>query len=270
FIEKQQAFVPVMDRGFLFGDGVYEVIPVYHGKIFHLAEHLKRLQKSLDAIQISNPFSAEKYSEIINKLTKFSAAENQSVYLQITRGVDKKRKHSFAALAPTVYIESNPLLIKSKQALEQGFAAISQIDIRWQRCDIKAISLLPNILYAQLAKDKKVEEIILFRNNKITEGATSNVFLLKGDRLFTHPVNENILAGITRNLVLKSAKICGLKVEEIAFSLDDTKTADGLWISGSTREVMPIITFDQKPIANGEISPYWHSVYEQFQRLKNA
>lgn len=269
FIEKNKAFVSVMDRGFLFGDGVYEVIPVYQGKIFHLEAHLQRLQKSLDSIQITNPYPVEKWRSIFNELVESSPKSDQSLYLQITRGADAQRTHGFKTLTPTVYIESNTLITKSKADLEKGFCALSQTDIRWHRCDIKSISLLPNVLYAQLAKESQVEEIILCRDNQITEGATSNVFMLKNDTLLTHPAGKDILAGITRSLVIKSAKACGLNVQEIAFSLDDAQQADGLWISSSTREVMPITQLDNLPIADGQISPYWHDVYEHYQQLKH-
>lgn len=269
FIDKDKAYVSVMDRGFLFGDGVYEVIPVYQGKIFHLKEHLNRLQKSLNSIQITNPYSINKWSDILGELIQFSSTPNQSVYLQITRGADTQRKHGFNALTPMVYIESNELITKSKAQLEKGFSALTQNDIRWHRCDIKSISLLPNILYAQFAKQQKVQEIILCRDNKITEGATSNVFILKGDTLFTHPTGGNILAGITRGLVINSAKACGLNVQETAFPLSDIAQADGLWISSSTRELMPITKLNNKPIAKAKISPYWYCVYDYYQQLKN-
>ncbi len=257
-----------MDRGFLFGDGVYEVIPVYNDKIFRLEAHLLRLQKSLDSIQINNPYSNNKWHSILSKLSQFSTMPNQSLYLQITRGANDKRQHSFKDLTPNVYIEANTLNVKPKSILEKGCCAISQEDIRWHRCDIKAISLLPNVLYAQQAQQHQVEEVILSRDNQITEGATSNVFILKGDILFTHPANCNILSGITRDLVLSSAKACALNVAEIAFSLADAQNADGLWISSSSREIMPVTQLNNKPIAQGQISPYWHCIYEHYQQLK--
>ena len=270
FIEKDKAFVSVMDRGFLFGDGVYEVIPLYLGKIFRLTEHLNRLQTSLNSIQITNPYSPAKWRSIILELSRYSSAQNQSLYLQISRGTGTQRKHSFASLTPTVYIESNPLIIKSKAELAQGFCAISQEDIRWHRCDIKSISLLANVLYAQQAKQHQVEEVILSCNNQITEGASSNVFMLKGNSLFTHPTGPHILAGITRNLVIDSAKACQLSVQQTAFSLADIEQADGLWISSSTREIMPITQLNGKAIAMGKISSYWHCVYNHYQTLKYA
>ena len=269
FIAKNKASISIMDRGFLFGDGVYEVIPVYNGKIFRLQAHLDRLQKSLDSIQITNPYKTKKYLDILTQLISFSSVKDQSIYLQITRGADTQRKHIFDALIPTIYIESNPLISKTKQELSKGFSAISAQDIRWSRCNIKSISLLANILYAQDAKKHNVEEVILHRNNQITEGATSNVFMLKDNALFTHPTSNHILSGITRDLVLESAHACGLKIQETSFSLDDVFASDELWISSSTREIMPITMLDNKLINQGKVSATWQCVYKHYQQLKN-
>ncbi|WP_428087423.1 aminotransferase class IV [Candidatus Thioglobus sp.] len=270
FTPKNKAFVGVMDRGFLFGDGVYEVIPVYAGKIFRLSAHLARLQNSLDAIQINNPHSKAQWLEILQKLLTFSPAPNQSLYLQITRGADVSRKHSFNALSATVFAESNPLIPKTKTELENGFSAITQVDIRWQRCDIKSTSLLANVLYSQQAKQQKVEEVILHRDQLITEGATSNVFMIKDNVLFTHPTGAHILPGITRDLVLESAKFCKLKIQESALTLAKLLAADEVWISSSTREVMPITKVDGQLINNGKIGQHWSEVYDYYQSLKYA
>ncbi len=259
-----------MDRGFLFGDGVYEVIPVYAGKIFRLNEHLQRLQNSLDSIQVSNPYSNEQWLDILQKILNFSSNANQSLYLQITRGADSCRKHSFESLSPTVFVESNSLTPKTKAELKVGFGAIIQTDFRWQRCDIKSTSLLANIMYSQQAKHHQVEEVILHREQTITEGATSNVFAIKDNTLFTHPTGTHILSGITRDLVLESAKHCNLNIQESAPTLAELLAADEVWISSSTREVMPITHVDQQPINNGKIGNHWSNVYDHYQNLKHA
>ena len=269
FIAKADAKISVMDRGFLFGDGVYEVIPVYQRRIFRLDAHLHRLQKSLDALKISNPYSPEKWLALIEVLLGDNPNDDQSIYLQITRGADQKRAHRFNELTPSVYIESNPLIAKTQQQLTQGFSAITQEDIRWGRCDIKATSLLANVLYSQQAQEANVEEVILHRDGLITEGASSNVFMIKGDTLFTHPTNQYILAGITRDLVLESAKACQIKIEESGFSKQDLTTADELWISSSTREVMPITRIDAREISQGKIGQHWRRVYQYYQQLKH-
>lgn len=270
FLAKDQASISVMDRGFLFGDGVYEVIPVYKGSIFRLQEHLRRLQNSLDAIGIKNPHTSQQWRDIFNQLLTHSLTPNQSLYLQITRGADTQRKHSFESLTATVFVELNPLTPKSKHELNQGFSAITQADFRWQRCDIKATSLLANIMYSQQAKQNQVEEVMLHRDQIITEGATSNVFIVKNNTLFTHPTSPNILSGITRDLVLESAKACQLPIQEIAPTLDELLSADEVWISSSTREVMPITQVDGQPINQGKIGAHWSNVYDYYQSLKNA
>ena len=270
FTPKNKASISVMDRGFLFGDGVYEVIPVYAGKIFRLYEHLQRLQNSLDAIQIQNPYSNNEWLDIFNRLLSFSSTANQALYLQITRGADVNRKHSFEALIPTVFVEANPLTPKSRTELETGFSAISQADFRWQRCDIKSTSLLANIIYSQQAKACHAEEVILHRDQLVTEGATSNVFIVKDSTLFTHPTGTNILSGITRDLVLESAKYCNLAIQEVAPTLTQLLSADEVWISSSTREVMPITKVDDQLINHGKVGEHWLEIYNHYQTLQHA
>lgn len=268
FIAKNEAYVTVMDRGFLFGDGIYEVIPVYQGKLFRIGAHLERLQKSLDAVQILNPYTRNQWLEILMQLLSYSQSQNQSLYLQITRGVDIQRKHTFKNLIPTVYIESNPLITKDKTTLEKGFRAITRPDIRWARCDIKTTSLLANTLYAQNAQEAQVEEAILHRDNIVTEGASSNVFIIKDTTLYTHPTNHYILSGITRDLVIESANACNLILKQSAFSIDELLSADEVWISSSTREIMPITQIDNHNINHAKIGRYWEFVYEHYQTLK--
>ncbi len=269
FILKNKASIPVMDRGFLFGDGIYEVIPSYQGKLFYLDTHLKRLQRSLDAVQIPNPYTNNKWLEILEQLLGYSQSTNQSLYLQITRGADTQRKHSFKKLNPTVYIESNQFIVKNKSLLEKGFSVITQADIRWSRCDIKATSLLANIMYIQNAKEARVEEVILHRNNIITEGATSNVFMIKDNTLYTHPADTHILSGITRDLVLESAITCHLKIDKSGFTKNKLLNADEVWISSSTREIMPITKIDNCTVNDGKVGHYWECVYNYYQQLKN-
>lgn len=269
FIEKNKAFVSVMDRGFLFGDGVYEVIPVYQGKIFRLNAHLKRLEHSLGSINIPNPYSNQDWRKICEQLLSYTNKGNQSIYLQITRGVASQRKHASNSLKPTIYIETNPLSPQSKQTLEKGFKAITQADIRWTHCDIKATSLLANVMYSQRAKESQVEEIILHRDKRVTEGATSNVFIIKDSTLFTHPAGGYILSGITRDLVIESAKQCQLTIQESAFTLEQLFQADEVWISSSTREIMPITYIDDQTINQGNVGTYWSCVYDYYQTLKN-
>ena len=264
FVDKDKAFVSVMDRGFLFGDGVYEVIPVYNRKLLKPIEHLNRLQKSLDSVSIKNPYNESEWLDILIKLMSYSISDDQSIYLQITRGSDTKRVHTYKDLKPSIYIESNILKTRTKKEVSKGYSAITMKDIRWDRCNIKSTSLLANILYSQEAKKANAEETILHKNNVITEGSTSNVFLIKNGVLFTHPAGSKILSGITREMVLESAKSINIIVKEEACNLDDIYDCDEVWISSSTRGIIPITKIDDKLLNNGVVGKLWKGVYEDY------
>lgn len=264
FVDKDKAFVSVMDRGFLFGDGVYEVIPVYNRKLLKPIEHLNRLQKSLDSVSIKNPYNESEWLDILIKLMSYSISDDQSIYLQITRGSDTKRVHTYKDLKPNVYIESNVLKTRTKKEVSKGYSAITMKDIRWDLCNIKSTSLLANILYSQEAKKANAEEAILHKNNVITEGSTSNVFLIKNRVLFTHPAGSKILSGITREMVLESAKSINIIVKEEACNLDDIYDCDEVWISSSTRGIIPITKIDDKLLNNGVVGKLWKDVYEDY------
>ncbi len=264
FVDKDKAFVSVMDRGFLFGDGVYEVIPVYNRKLLKPIEHLNRLQKSLDSVSIKNPYNESEWLDILIKLMSYSVSDDQSIYLQITRGSDTKRVHTYKDLKPSIYIESNVLKTRTKKEVSKGYSAITMKDIRWDRCNIKSTSLLANILYSQEAKKANAEEAILHKNNVITEGSTSNVFLIKNGVLFTHPAGSKILSGITREMVLESAKSINIIVKEEACNLDDIYDCDEVWISSSTRGIIPITKIDDKLLNNGVVGKLWKGVYEDY------
>ena len=264
FVDKDKAFVSVMDRGFLFGDGVYEVIPVYNRKLLKPIEHLNRLQKSLDSVSINNPYNESEWLDILIKLMSYSVSDDQSIYLQITRGSDTKRVHTYKDLKPSIYIESNILKTRTKKEVSKGYSAITMKDIRWDRCNIKSTSLLANILYSQEAKKANAEEAILHKNNVITEGSTSNVFLIKNGVLFTHPAGSKILSGITREMVLESAKSINIIVKEEACNLDDIYDCDEVWISSSTRGIIPITKIDDKLLNNGVVGKLWKGVYEDY------
>ena len=259
-----------MDRGFLFGDGVYEVFPVYNSLILGLESHLKRLQDGLDAINIVNPHNNKEWASIIYKLISYQQENsNQAVYLQISRGCDDDRKHTHGKLNPTVYMQSSPFKSPTKEDLLKGSAAITRDDIRWSRCDTKATSLLANIMFAQEAKNHGVEEVILVRDGIVTECSSSNLFLVKNNCIYTHPIGPYILPGITREIVIDCAKYCHIKVNEIKFNKESLMDADEVWISSSTREVVPITRIDDSPINNGKVGEIWSSIYDQYQEIKN-
>ena len=270
FIEKDKAFVSVMDRGFLFGDGVYEVFPAYNRKIIGLDSHLNRLQDGLDAISIKNPHTKNEWKDLINKIISFdSNNRNQAIYLQISRGSDENRKHTYGELEPTVYIQSSAINPREKNTLLNGLSAITREDIRWLKSNTKATSLLANTLYAQEAKNNDAEETILYRDGIVTEASSSNVFIVKSNCIYTHPKGPNILPGITREKVIECAKINNFNVEESSFTKEQLMNADEVWISSSTREIIPITIIDGIQISDGFAGPIWSEVYDQYQSLKS-
>src|SRR5690348_11050031 len=268
FMPIEDARIPVLDRGFIFGDGVYEVIPVYSRKPFRLPEHLQRLQHSLDGIRLKNPHSNSEWSAILRQLIDVNDSEDQSVYLHVTRGV-ARRDHAFPKGAPpTVFIMSNPLLAPPQELLATGVAAISGIDNRWLRCDIKAISLLPNVLLRQMAIDSGAMETVLFRDGFMTEGAASNIFVVKNETLLAPPKNNLMLPGITYDVVLELAEAHRIRHEVRAVSEYEVRTADEILLTSSTREIMPITLLDGKPVGKGSPGVVFEVLYSLYQEYK--
>jgi len=270
FIEKDKAYVSVMDRGFLFGDSVYEVLPVYKGNIFCIKPHLERLSESLNTIKIPNPHTHEQWSVILQQLINYHPQHaNQSIYLQVTRGCDSDRKHTYGNLKPTVYMQSSPFEVVRKEDFLSGLSAITRDDIRWSQCNTKVTSLLANIMYAQEAKQNNVEDVILCRDNVVTECSSANLFIVKNGCVYTHPKGPHILPGITREVVLECADYCGFNTEEVAISKEDLLDADEVWISSSTREVLPITKIDDILINQGQVGEIWSLVFDRYQVEKS-
>ena len=270
FMPIEEAKIPVMDRGFIFGDGVYEVIPVYSRHAFRLAEHLLRLQHSLDGIRLQNPHSEAEWTRLINELIARNEVSDQYLYLHITRGV-AKRDHAFPQppVAPTVFMMSNPLLTPPAELLASGVGAVSAADNRWLRCDIKAIALLPNVLLRQMAIDAGCAETILIRDGYMTEGAASNIFVVKNGRLLAPPKDNLMLPGITYDVVLEIAHAAGIPHEVRRIAADEVFNADELLLTSSTKEVLPITTLDGKPVGTGKPGAMFarlHKLYQDFKR----
>lgn len=268
YLPLSEAKVPVLDRGFIFGDGVYEVIPAYAGQLFRLDEHLQRLQNSLSAVRIPNPYPDAQWQEVLNTLLAKNPAEDSSIYLQITRGV-AKRDHAFPANAtPTVFAMSNPLTTTDEKSFNQGIAAITLDDIRWQYCNIKAIALLPNILMRQTAIDAGATEAILIRDDEVTEGAASNVFIVSHGVIKTPPKSARLLPGVTRDLVVELAHVEQLPMQEVNFSKDELLAADEIWISSSMKEIMPVLKLNDHPVGGGQPGPMARKLFGVFQEYK--
>jgi D-alanine transaminase len=270
FIPIEDARVPVLDRGFIFGDGVYELVPVYSRVPFRVEEHLTRLERSLAATRIRNPYSRQEWREIIGQLVAKQPYEDQGVYFQVTRGV-AKRDHAFPQdAAPTVFIMANPLVNPPRDLVERGAAAVSAQDNRWFRCDIKSISLLGNVLLRQLSADAGATETILFRDGQLTEAAACNVFVVRGGVIQGPPKSNLILPGITYDVVVELAQAAQLPLEIRDVSEAETRAADEIWVTSSSKEVLAIVQLDGKPVGDGRPGPVFRRMYQLYQDFKQT
>ena len=271
FLPLDEARVPVMDRGFLFGDGVYEVIPVYGGKLFRLSHHLRRLENSLAAVRIGNPLAEKAWESILRELVERNQGNDQALYLQVTRGVAPKRDHAFPAdIRPTVFAISTPGVASIDIESATGIAAITLPDIRWQHCNIKAITLLPNVLLRQQAIDANTAEAILIRDGYVMEGAASNLFIVRNGTLITPPNGPALLPGITRDLILELAAANDIPLRESAITQQELNQAEEIWLTSSTREISPVTRLNDQLIGTGKPGPLWKRLIRLFQDYKQA
>ena len=265
----EQATVSVLDRGFIFGDGVYELVPVYSRVPFRLEEHLVRLERSLGEAKIRNPHSRAQWRSNIYQVIDAQTFDDQGVYFQVTRGV-AKRDHAFPKnVEPTVFMMSNPLVNPPQEQVEKGSACISAQDNRWLRCDIKSISLIGNCLLRQLSAEVGGAETILFRDGKLTEASASNVFVVRGGVIQGPPKSNLILPGITYDVVLELAHSAQLPLEIRSLTEAETRAADEIWVTSSSKEVLAIVRLDGKPVGDGRPGPLFrrmHALYQEFKR----
>jgi D-alanine transaminase len=268
FLPIEEAKIPVLDRGFIYGDGVYELIPVYKRRPFRLPQHLTRLQHSLDGIRLANPHSEAEWTEILGEVIARQPFDDQGVYFQVTRGV-AKRDHTFpAGVAPTVFMMSNPLVSPSADQIEKGVAVVTADDNRWQRCDLKTISLVGNVLMRQLAADAGAVETVMFRDGNLTEASASNVLVVIRGVIVAPPKNNLILPGITYGAAYEFAREAGLPFEMRPVSRAEVQVADEMWLSSSTKEVVAVTTMDGRPFASGTPGPMFRKVHALFQEHK--
>lgn len=270
FVPLSEARVPVLDRGFIFGDGVYDVTPVYDGRPFRLTEHLARLSRNLAAIRISNPLDDAGWRALIDELlARHPQWPHQVVYLHVTRGV-ARRDHAFpAGISPTVFAMTNPFTPPTLDDIGQGLSAISLPDERWLHCDIKSISLLGNLLARQSAVDAGAAEAVLFRDGKLTEGAAANIWVVKDGTLLAPPRNHLILEGIRYEVLLTLAEACGIPVDIRPIERTEVLAADELLLSSATKEVQPITRLDGQPVGNGQPGPIFKQLFQAYQAEKN-
>jgi len=266
YLPLAEARISPLDRGFLFADGVYEVVPVSRGRPFRLREHLKRLDDSLRSIRVTNPHTDAGWLAILERLAAEAGSREALVYLQVTRGTEFGRNHLFPqGVAPTVFAFANPFPQPSAATLERGLSAVTLEDIRWDRCDIKSVALLGNVLLRQEAADAGADEALLVRDGLLLEGSSSSVFLCIGGKLVTPPNSNRILPGTSRDAVLELAdgwlpyEICSLEAREI-------QSCEEVWIASAGRGVLPVTRVDGEPVGDGRPGPLWNEMYARLQR----
>ena len=260
--------VSPLDRGFIFGDGVYEVIPVYDGAMLRAREHFERLQRSMDEIQLKNPHTVAEWIAATEALLEHHPG-NQSVYIHVTRGAPKKRDHVIPKdLEPTVFMMCYPLASPSREAVEKGVACVTASDFRWEKCHIKSISLLGNVLARQISADTGATETILIRDGFVTEASASNAFVVKEGVVLAPPRDNLILLGITYDLLVQLAKEGAVKLEIRPISEAELRSADEIWLTSSTKEVLAVTTLDGKPVGNGKPGPLFKRMHALYQEHK--
>ena len=268
FLPLDQAKISVLDRGFIFGDAIYEVIPVYRRKPLRLAAHLARLNRSLADIRIDAPFSDGEWVGVISELIAYQTSDDQAIYLQVSRGVAKREFGLLQGMEPTIFVLSSPFVAPPKQQLDNGIAAVSLPDIRWLRCDIKSTSLLGANMLRQFANDSGGAECVLFRDGMLTEGSSSNIFVVKNSTLITPPKSRLILPGITYDLLLELANANAVPTQVRDVLESEVKIADELMLSASLRELLAITQLDGKPVGSGKPGPVFRRLHELFAAYK--
>lgn len=276
FMPLSEAKISPMDRGFLFGDGIYEVIPTYHGKAVGMTGHLSRMRDGLAAISITNPYSAQQWQQNLDGLIDANASHfpsgNIGVYFHISRGTDTKRYHAYPQnITPTVF--GFAFEIAPAQPLEAAnvkpFKVALEEDKRWQRCHIKSTSLLGNVMHFQAGVDSGVQETILHNSDGIiTEASSCNVFMVKDNAIFTPPLDNQLLPGITRQIALEAFNRAGLGVEEKWFTKEDLFNADEVWLTSSSKEIAPVVEVDGKTIGSGEVGQVWEKAIKAYHNYK--
>jgi D-alanine transaminase len=266
YLPLAEARVSPLDRGFLFADGVYEVVPVHRGRPFRLREHLRRLDDSLRGIRMQNPLSDWEWHAVLKRLATEAGSREMLLYMQVTRGTEFGRNHLFPKEAPpTVFAFASPYPQPSPELLGRGLSAVTLEDIRWNRCDIKSVALLGNVLLRQEAADRGADEALLVRDGLLLEGSSSSVFLCIGGKLVTPPNSHYILPGTSRDAVLELAdgwlpsEICALEAREI-------DSCEEVWIASAGRGVLPVTRIDGEPVGTGQPGPLWREMYARLQR----
>jgi D-alanine transaminase len=273
FVDVSEAKISPMDRGFLFGDGIYEVIPTYLGKPVGLRLHLERMKNGLHDVGINYEINADVWADIIRELISQHPSESQGVYVHVSRGTDVKRFHAYPKnVAPTVFafaFDTPPSQDATSEKVK-GFHVTTGRDMRWQRCHIKSTSLLGNVMHFQQGQDAGVDEIILYNENKeITEAAACNVFVVKNNIIYTPPLDNHLLPGVTRRIAIDAIKhYTDYEMLEETILLDAMLNADEVWITSSSKEIGPVLSIDGKTVGNGKQGPIWVEAQNAYNKYK--
>jgi D-alanine transaminase len=270
-IALAEARISPLDRSFLFGDGVYEVFPVYAGKVFRVQAHLDRLARSAAAIRLCNPHGHEQWLKLLQDLVSANGGGDQYVYLQLSRGAESGRNHApLPDIAPTVFAYCSPWPVVSERTLREGVQCITAADTRWARCDIKSVALLANVLLRQQAVDADAAETILLRDGELMEASASTVHVVRGGVLLTPGNSQRILPGTTRSVVEILADQLGIPHQGATITEAELRSADEIWLAAATREVQAVTRLDGVPVGSGVPGPLWKKMYDAFQQFKRS
>ncbi len=274
FLPLAEARIPVLDRGFVFGDGIYDVVPVYGRRMFRFDEHLARLVRSMTKIRIANPASREQWLERCRKLVQARPEEDQVIYIQVTRGVAPRDHVMPQGLVPTVFMMANPMKPATAEQRHQGVACTTARDFRWERGDIKSISLLGNVMARQMSADHGCTETIMFRDGFLTEAAASNVWVVHEGALLGPPKSDHVLEGIRVDLLRELCEDCGIAYNLRPIPEADVHAADEVMLSSATKEVLPVTKIDGEGVGHGAMrgkpGPVYARLYEAYQRAKQT
>ena len=268
----RDAKVSVLDRGFIFGDGIYEVIPVYGRRCFRFDEHMARLGRSLGKLRIANPHGRDGWLALVRELIAAQPADDQLVYIEITRGVALRDHVMPEGIAPTVFVMTSPMKPPSAEQRHQGVACVTARDFRWERGDIKSVSLLGNVLARQISADRGATETVMFRDGWLTEASGSNVWVVHEGALLGPPKSEHVLDGIRVDLLAELCAEVGIAYNLRPIAERDVHAADELILSSATKEVLPVTRLDGEPVGHGALrgkpGPVYARLYEAYQRAK--
>ncbi len=269
FLPVESACIPVMDRGFLYGDGVYEVIPVFGDRMLRVDEHLRRLDNSMSRVSLEHVHTHDEWKRLFEQLLQNNPGQQRGIYLQVTRGAYSKRDlGTRPGVSPTVFMMILHIDPVSVDVLAQGLSAITVEDFRWHACDIKSVSLVANVMMKRQATDTGAIDAILVRDGMVTEGTASNLFIVREGVIITPPKSEKLLPGITRDLVIDIAISNEMPYQERDIAEDELTQADEIWLTSSTREIAPVVKLNDSHVADGKAGPVWHRMIDLYQQYK--